>query len=85
MKDVKRNPPTESLKSNRSIASLLEPLVSRMEDMTMHDIKLEFNRIIDDPNTNASPELRNKLKRECRDVMVKSKIIFILNNLTFSE
>lgn len=82
MKETKRNLSIDiSRNGSKSIAGCLEPLISIMDSMTLLDIKSKFNDILDDLETSASPETRNKWREDCRNNISKSRMMFMLTNL----
>lgn len=82
MKETKRNLNVDiSRNGSNSIAGRLEPLISKMESMTLLDIQSEFNTILDDPDTSAAPVTRNSWRVACRNTISKSKMMFVITNL----
>lgn len=47
-------------KSKNSLAGRLEVFIGQMNGLQLNEIKNEFERIVRDPETSASPETRNK-------------------------
>lgn len=69
-------------KSKSSIAAKVEPLIGKMEKMSLDEIKAEFNKIVNDKETHASDATRAKWK----DVLSKHgnnkvKLMFAISNL----
>jgi len=82
MKETKRTLATDiSRNGSKSIAGRLEPLITKMEKMSLIDIQSEFNTVLDDPDVSAAPETRNKWRDTCRNTISKSKIMFVITNI----
>ena len=82
MKDTKRNLNVDiSRNGSNSIAGRLEPLISKMESMSLLDMQSEFNTILDDPETSVAPETRNIWRATVRNTISKSKMMFVITNL----
>ena len=82
MKDTKRNLNVDiSRNGSNSIAGRLEPLISKMESMSLLDMQSEFNTILDDPETSVAPGTRNIWRATVRNTISKSKMMFVITNL----
>ena len=62
-------PKFDTTNSEKSLASNVEPLISKMEKMSASEISKEFLAILQDENVHASEKTRNKWK----DVISKNK------------
>jgi hypothetical protein len=84
---MKTSRPQFDVTSNKkSIAGKVEPLISKMGNMTPEEIKAEFLAILNDPTTNASEQVRNKWKNVVNALSgapayVKNRLMQTISNL----
>lgn len=55
-----KKPKYDITQSEKSLASAVAPLISKMEIMPLPDLKTEFTNILKDPNVHASEQTRKK-------------------------
>lgn len=68
-------------KSEKSIASQLEPLFKQMDSMDFETLKNKFKSILEDPTTHASEQTRKKWLDTLKTINGKNRLMQVLGNL----